>query len=323
MRDGVLHGRTGAGTTRELTSPEAGRLDAVLARAYDDLSRAHVQRLIEEGAARINGDVARKSASVQAGDHLELDVPAVEREVVPTGLDLHVLYEDRRLAAIDKPYGLPVHGAPGDTAPTVAAWWLERLGQDASAFDVERPGVVHRLDKDTSGVLLLAKDPASQVALSAAFEHRDAKKTYLAIVDGVPTQTRAVVDAPIDRDPRDRTRMAVTTRGRESRTEYEVVGHDGRQALLVVRPESGRTHQIRVHLAAIGFPVVDDGVYGRKAAKGRQLLHAYHIDVPHPNGGRLNVTAPAPADFGAAIRSLGLETLASTYTEALPPTLEP
>lgn len=322
MRDGVLHGGAGAGTTRELRALEGGRLDAVLARAFD-LSRANVQRLIEDGAARINGEVARKSANVQAGDLLALDLPEVESEVAPTGLDLPLLYEDERVAAIDKPAGLAVHGAPGDTSPTVAAWWLERLGDRAGGFDMERPGVVHRLDKDTSGVLLLAKDSAAHSALSAAFEQRETKKTYLAIVDGVPTQARAVVDAPIDRDPRDRTRMAVTTRGRESRTEYEVVGHDGRQALLVVRPESGRTHQIRVHLAAIGFPVVDDGVYGRKAPKGRQLLHAYQIDAPHPDGGRLTVTAPVPADMASEIRSLGLETLASTYTEALPPTLEP
>ena len=295
----------------------------MLARAFEDLSRARVQRLIEGGHARVNGEVARKSTTVQEGDALAVEVPETEPPLGPSGLDLPVLYEDEQLAAVDKPAGLAVHGAPGDTSPTVAAWWLERLGRRAAAFDAERPGVVHRLDKETSGVLLLAKTPAAQAALSAAFEQRETSKTYLAIVDGVPSQQRAVIDAPIDRDPRDRTRMAVTTNGRASRTEYEVVGDDGRRALLVVRPESGRTHQIRVHLAAIGFPVVDDAVYGRKAPAGRQLLHAYRIEVPHPAGGWLTVTAPLPADMVRGIRSLGLETLASTYSAAVPPTFEP
>jgi 23S rRNA pseudouridine1911/1915/1917 synthase len=323
MGDGVRTRETDGRTTRELAAPEAGRLDAVLARAFDDLSRARVQRLIEAGHARVNGEVARKSTTVQEGDALAVEVPETSHDLTPTGLDLVVLFEDEHLAAVDKPVGLAVHGAPGDMTPTVAGWWLEQLGERASAFDAERPGIVHRLDKDTTGVLLLAKTPAVQTALSAAFEHRETSKVYLAVVDGIPTQQRAVIDAPIDRDPRDRTRMAVTTNGRESRTEYEVVGDDRRRAVLVVRPESGRTHQIRVHLAAIGFPVVDDPVYGRKAPAGRQLLHAYQIAVPHPAGGRLTVTAPAPADLAREIRSLGLETLASKYSAAVPPTLEP
>ena len=324
MGDAVRNGTRDGNTTRELTAGEAGRLDAVLAGAFEDLSRARVQRLIEGGFARVNGEVARKSTTVKEGDRLAVDVPEVSHELVATGLSLPVLYDDRRLAAINKPAGLAVHGAPGDSTPSVAGWWLEQLGpKAAAAFDVERPGIVHRLDKDTTGVLLLARDPAAQAALSAAFEHRDTKKTYIAVIDGVPTQQRAVVDAPIDRDPRDRTRMAVTTNGRPSRTEYEVLGGDGRQALVLLRPESGRTHQIRVHMAAIGYPVADDSVYGRKAPAGRQLLHAYQIEVPHPDGGRLTVTAPAPDDIAAAIRSLGLETLASTYSAALPPTLEP
>ncbi len=323
MGNAVRFGRDSGRATRELTVSEPGRLDAVLAQAFDDLSRARVQRLIEGGYARVNGEVARKSATVKEGDRLAVDVPETVHEAVPTGLTLPLLFEDGRMAAINKPPGLPVHGAVGDTSPSVAAWWIEQLGKAAGAFDVERPGIVHRLDKDTSGALLLAKDPPAQAALSAAFEHRETTKTYLAVVDGVPTQSHAVVDAPIDRDPRDRMRMAVTTNGRASRTEYEVVGNDGHRALLVVRPESGRTHQIRVHLAAIGYPVWDDSVYGKKASNGRQLLHAYQIEVPHPEGGRLTVTAPAPPDMAGAIRSLGLETLASTYSAAPPPTLQP
>lgn len=312
----------GRAETRELTAAEAGRLDAVLARAVPGLSRARIQRLIEAGNVRVNGEVVRKSATVQEGDLLEFEVPATEHAAMPSGLDLPLLYDDGVVSAIDKPPGLAVHGAPGDTGPSVAGWWLEQLGPAAAGFDAERPGIVHRLDKDTSGVLLLAKTPAAQAALSRAFEERTTRKTYLAVVEGTPAQPRAIIDAPIERHPGDRTRMAVTRSGRASRTGYEVVASDGERSLLEVHPETGRTHQIRVHLAAIGCPVANDGVYGRRAPGGRQLLHAYRIAVPHPSGGTLTVTAPVPGDMAAAIRSIGAEQVASHYSQPVPPTLD-
>ena len=172
--------------TTELTAAETGRLDAVLSRALPELSRARVQRLIEAGNVRVNGEVVRKSATVQDGDLLEFEVPATDHAIAPSGLNLPLLYDDADLSVIDKPPGLAVHGAPGDTGPSVAGWWLERLGPAAAGFDAERPGIVHRLDKDTSGVLLLAKTPAAQAALSRAFEERTTRKTYLAIVEGKP-----------------------------------------------------------------------------------------------------------------------------------------
>jgi 23S rRNA pseudouridine1911/1915/1917 synthase len=307
--------------TRELTASETGRLDAVLSRALPGISRARVQRLIEAGNVRVNGEVVRKSATVQEGDVLEFEVPATDHAVTPSGLDLPLLYEDDDLAAIDKPPGLAVHGAPGDTGPSVAGWWLEQLGP-AAGFDAERPGIVHRLDKDTSGVLLLAKTPTAQAALSRAFEERTTRKTYVAIVEGRPPQPRAVVDAPIDRHPGDRTRMAVTRKGRPSRTEYEVVASNGERSVIEVHPETGRTHQIRVHLAAIGCPVVNDAVYGRRGDEGRQLLHAYRIEVPHPRGGTLTVTAAAPPDVAAAIRPIAGEQVASHYSQPVPPALD-
>ncbi len=313
---------TPALATRRLTAPAAGRLDAVLAGAFDDLSRARVQRLIEAGHARVNGSTAHKALAILEGAELELDVPETPHESVPTGLKLKVLYEDDALAAIDKRAGLAVHGAPGDTGPSVAAWWLEQLGDAATAFDVERPGIVHRLDKDTSGVLILAKTPQAQAALSGAFEARTTKKTYLALVEGVPDRPKAVIDAPIDRHPGDRMRMAIVKRGREARTTYEVLYTDNRRALLEVRPETGRTHQIRVHLAAVGVPVCDDAVYGKRDPGGRQLLHAYQLSIPHPAGGRLTVTAPIPADFDHAVRAIGAETLALHYARAVEPKLE-
>ena len=314
---------TGSAETRSLSAPAPGRLDAVLAGAFPDLSRARVQRLIEAGHARINGVAGRKAATVAAGDALELDVPATPHDAAPTGLSLPVLYEDPQLAVIDKPAGLAVHGAPGDTGPSVAGWWLEQLGPAAEAFDVERPGVVHRLDKDTSGVLLLAKTPAAQAALSAAFEARTVKKTYLAVVDGVPYRPKAVIDAPIDRHPGDRTRMAIVTRGREARTAYELLHSDGRRALIEVHPETGRTHQIRVHLAAIGVPVSDDAVYGKREPGGRQLLHAYQLTLPHPGGGTLTVTAPIPPDMDRAIRALGADAEAVRFRQPQEPVRAP
>ena len=305
---GATRRRTVAGTT--------GRIDAVLAGAFGDLSRARIQRLIADGHVRLNGEPARKSAVVTAGDTIDLDIPPHPHEI-PGGTlpsELRVLYEDAALVAIDKPAGLAVHGAPGDTAPSVAAWMLRRLADSASQFDAEHPGIVHRLDKDTSGVLLLAKTPSAQSALSAAFEARTVAKTYLAITDGVPNRRRAIIDAPIARHPADRTRMAVVRSGRPSRTAYEVLGEDHGRALVVVHPETGRTHQIRVHLAAIHCPVLFDRVYG-SAGDGRQLLHAWRISAPHPEGGSLEVTARLAADFAAFVRSTALEPLASEYTE--------
>ncbi len=312
--------RETAVSQRYLIAETEGRIDTVLANAFPDLSRARVQRLIAAGGVTINGEVVRKSGQVIPGDSLMVEVPA-EMAIEPSGLDFPILFEDDVMLAINKPHGVAVHGAPGDTSPTVALWMLEQLGSAAAAaFGVERPGIVHRLDKDTSGVLLLAKTPIAQAALSAAFEARTTKKTYLAITDGVPTQRRALIDAGISRHPGDRTKMAISQRGRAARTEYEVLGDDREHALLLITPETGRTHQIRVHLAAIQAPVAFDRVYG-KGGEGRQMLHAWRITVPHPNGGALTVTAPLPADFATFARSIGLHELALPYLERVPPSI--
>lgn len=316
--------RTARGESpRELVAARSGRVDAVLADALPGVSRARVQRLIADGHVFVNGDPVRKSVQVDAGDVLLVEEP--ERELAAPAdvdFDLPVLYEDDAVLAVDKPAGLAVHGAPGDTGPSVIGWFAARLPELAGRFDAERPGVVHRLDKDTTGVLLLAKTPEAQAALGHSFEARETAKTYLAVVDGVPGKERAIIDAAIARHPGDRTRMALVKHGRASRTGYEVLGGDRDQSLLLVRPETGRTHQIRVHLAAIHCPVARDRVYGRRTAVdpgGRQLLHAYRLTVPHPDGGTVTITAPVPADMEAAIRAIGLDSLASEYAAAAPP----
>ena len=211
---------------------------------------------------------------------------------------------------------------------------MERYPEAAKAFEAERPGVVHRLDKDTTGVLLMAKTPQAQAFVSQAFEERRTTKTYLAIVEGVPTRPRAVIDAPLGRHPGDRTRMAIVNDGREARTEYELLGSGQDLSLLLVHLYTGRTHQIRVHLSAIGHPVSGDVVYGtretRTAARGAagvapsqvgvrksQLLHAWQLRVPHPDGGTLIATAPLPADMGDVLRANGMTVLAQEYGRSL------
>jgi 23S rRNA pseudouridine1911/1915/1917 synthase len=305
-------------TRRELVVAEEGRIDAVLAAADPDLTRAAAQKLLADGLVELNGQVARKSARVVPGDQVAYCVPRRDHAPREVTFDLPVLYEDDEVVAVDKPAGLNVHPGPGDDSPAVSDWLVGRYSLDTSVFDVDHPGIVHRLDRDTSGVLLLARTPVAQAKLSAAFEQRDARKTYLAITAGKPPRERAVIDAAIGRHPVDRTRMGITRDGRESRTTYEILATDRDTCLLLVRPETGRTHQIRVHLAAVGAPVMGDQVYG-KGGDGRQMLHAWQLDVPHPAGGRLEVTAPLPDDFVEAVRSIGLETVASGYMLPHPP----
>ena len=297
-----------------------GRLDAILAAAYPDLSRARVQRLIANEHVLVDGAPARKSTYVHEGAQVSVTLPDTPREAVPSGLSLPVLYEDGDLLAIDKPAGLLVHDAPAEPcAPSVAGWFVEHYGEAAAAFDVERPGIVHRLDKHTSGVLLLAKSPAAQAALGAAFEARETDKQYLALCDGIPQRDRAVIDADIARSHADRRRMAVASEGREARTEYEVLAAARERSLVLAKPLTGRTHQIRVHLAAIGAPVAGDEVYGRGPGP-RHLLHAWRLTVPHPAGGGLTVTAPLPRDMLAAINDAGFAAQAAPYAEPIAPT---
>jgi 23S rRNA pseudouridine1911/1915/1917 synthase len=293
----------------------------VLAAALPDVSRARLQRLIASGHVLVNGEPVRKSGRVAEGDRLIVEIPHTEHTAAPVDFDLPVLFEDDLVLAIDKPAGLAVHGAPGEQGPTVAAWFVAKHRLDADLFEADRPGIVHRLDKDTSGVLLLAKTPAAQAALSLAFEQRRAKKTYLAVCEGKPDRERAIIDAPIARHHGDRTRMAVSRGGREARTEYELLATDGERSFLLVRPETGRTHQIRVHLAAIGLPVTFDRVYGA-AGEGRQMLHAWQLAIPHPAGGELTVTVPLPGDMVALVRAIAGDSIALPYTANVPAQLE-
>ncbi len=315
-----VNGRQSGEIILELTADSPGRIDAIVAAALPGHTRGRVQKLIELGLVTVNGEVVRKSGQVKIGDALSVTELPQGEAAAPPDFDLPILYEDADLAVINKPAHLAVHGAPGDNEPGVAGWWLARLGETAATFGVERPGIVHRLDKDTTGVLVLAKTPAAQAALSRAFEERTTAKAYLAVCDGVPSRERAVIDAPLGRHPGERTKMAVVRSGREARTEYEMLGNARGISFLKVKPETGRTHQIRVHLAAIHAPVRFDRTYGHEG-EGRQMLHAWRISIPHPSGGILTVTAPLPADMYDEVRSVAGDSIALEFTRPVPPEL--
>ncbi len=310
--------------------PSAGtRLDVFLASACSDLSRSRIQKLIEEDAARVAGKPARRSRLVHAGEDVEIDVPeprpvAIAAEEIP----LSVLYEDEHLLAIDKPPGIVVHPSPGHGSGTLVNALLHHV-RDLSGVGGElRPGIVHRLDRDTSGVLLVAKSDLAHASLSRQMKKRAMRKEYLALAAGVPRVRKGEVDLPIGRDPRDRKKMKAfrpTTESpvsaREARTLYEIEREWFSLGLTLLRCRliTGRTHQIRVHLAAAGLPVVGDPVYGRPrydrvkdpALKKkltefpRQALHAEKIAFRHPASNELmQIVAPLPSDMTDLIESV-------------------
>lgn len=285
----------------------AARLDAWLAAAHPVLSRSRWKQLIAAGHVQLNGaPVLKPNASLAPGDILTGTVPAPEPlELRPADIPLAILYEDSALLAINKPAGLVVHPAPGHPANTLVNALLHHCGDLTGIGDELRPGIVHRLDKDTSGVLVVAKDEATRAALVAQFAGKKVKKEYLALVWGQPAQPSDTMDWPIGRHPVHRKKMAVTEKGRPALTRYETLASGRLASLLRVQIETGRTHQIRVHLARLGHPVVGDATYGR-ARRGlpeglriaRQMLHAHQLQIIHPRTGRAQTfTAPPPADF--------------------------
>ena len=219
------------------------------------------------------------------------------------------------MVAVNKPPGVAAHPSKGHETGTVVDWFALRYPGAAAQFDSDRPGLVHRLDADTSGVLMLGKTPAAQAFLAEQLRDKEAGKLYLAVVDGIPAEAKAVIDAPIARHPADRLRMAVVTRGRASRTAYEVLASGEGCALLSVRPETGRTHQIRVHLAAVGHAVTGDALYGQASGViGRQALHAAGLTVRRPSDRkRLEIRAALAADVLRLLRNLGLDEAAGPY----------
>ena len=288
----------------------AARLDQFLAAAHPEISRSRWKQLIEAGRVALNGaPVLKANAALAPGDELRCTLPDPEPVgLVPTDIPLAILYEDSDLIVLDKPAGLVVHPAPGHAADTLVNALLHHCADLQGIGGELRPGIVHRLDKDTSGVLVVAKNEQAHAALVAQFSSHSIRKEYLALVWGAPKKPSGTVELPIGRHPVHRQKMAVTEKGRSAVTHYEVLAAGPLASLLRVRIETGRTHQIRVHLAHLGHPVVGDTTYGR-ARHGlpaelqipRQMLHAQVLELVHPRTGRpLVCTAPPPPDFRAA-----------------------
>jgi len=298
--------------------PEAAnqRLDAFLAERIAGTSRSALKRLILAGDVRVAGGPSRPATRLEPGQSVEVALPSPPAEGVAANPDvpLDVLYADDAIIVVDKRAGQVVHPGAGHTDDTVVNALLARFPDMATAFDGPRPGIVHRLDRDTSGVMVAARTPAAAEALMAAFKARAVEKVYLALTTGALTPLEGLIDAPVARDPQRRQRMAVAPGGRASRTSYRVLAHLGggpagpEHSWLRLEPYSGRTHQIRVHLRAIGHPIVGDAVYGRRSRHiGRMALHAWRLAFAHPTTGEtVRFEAPLAPDIAEAVAQLGL-----------------
>ncbi len=283
------------------------RIDRFLAVTLPDLSRAQVQRLIAQGLVLYAGRPTRASQSIRPGVVIQVTVPPpTPTELVAEPIPLDVVYEDADIAVINKPAGMVVHPAPGHPRGTLVNALLARYPDLAVGGEV-RPGIVHRLDRDTSGLLVIARHDAALRALIEQQQARRMRKIYQALVVGRPPAT-GTIDAPIGRDPRDRLRMAVVNDGRPARTHYRVLATFDNYSLLEVQLETGRTHQIRVHLRYIGYPIVGDPVYGTRRSHlhlSRQFLHASRLGLFHPRDNQWReYTAPLPPDLSSVLNHL-------------------
>jgi 23S rRNA pseudouridine1911/1915/1917 synthase len=300
------------------------RLDVAVALHFDDLSRAQAKRWIEEGRVRLGGKSARASRICREGDRIQVDVPAPRpASPLPERIPLEIVHEDRHLVVVNKPAGMVVHPAPGHPSGTLVNALLEHTRDLSGIGGMLRPGIVHRLDAGTSGLLVVAKSDAAHRRLAAQFQERTVTKLYLAVVHGSPPE-RLVIDRPIGRDPRDRTRISSRARApRAATSEVQRLEHLPGSSLLQIRILTGRTHQIRVHLSEAGYPVVGDRDYGapQRGAKpparasapafrllrdfGRPALHAFELAFVHPHSGEsLRFRAPLPPDMAELLEKL-------------------
>ena len=301
------------------------RLDVFLVEQFPDFSRTHVRRAIDAGGATVSGHRAKASYRLRTDDRVRFVLPELPRETPePEDIPLDVLYEDEHLAAINKPPGMVVHPAKGHWSGTLASALVFHFEKLSSAGGPTRPGIVHRLDRDTSGVIVVAKSDAVHKALARQFEERTTEKEYYAIVSGVPDRDRDIVNRPIGMHPTKRERMAIRSdhaTSREAQTFYEVLERFDGFALVRVLPKTGRTHQIRLHLKSIGCPVLCDRLYGSRAhitlgeikrdtantqvLLDRQALHAGRLKLAHPiSGNPFELVAPLPEDMEAVLAAL-------------------
>lgn len=286
-----------------LIADQSERLDRFLARSLPEFSRSKLAKLIEQGLVLVDGEVVKPSFLLSSGMEVELDEPEQREahDLTPADIPLDVVFEDDALLVVNKPRGLASHPAASLKEPSLVNALLFRshgLSQIGEAF---RPGIVHRLDKETTGLMVVAKTDEAHAALAKQIETKAAGRRYFAVVAGDPEQERFFVKAPMARDKRDRIKMAVDPLGKDAVTEIKVIARTERGVLLGVRLETGRTHQIRVHLSAVGLPVLGDSLYApREFGSGPLQLHAGYLSFDHPStGNRIVTTALPPEDFVA------------------------
>jgi 23S rRNA pseudouridine1911/1915/1917 synthase len=293
----------------DLSADRSGeRLDLFVARRLQELTRSRVRRLIDQGLVTVDGRQAAKAGlRLDTGQQVRVSLPPPEpSELEPEAIPLRIVYEDEDLLVVDKPAGMAVHPSPGHSRHTLVHAVLAHCPDLSGIGGVLRPGIVHRLDKDTSGLIIVAKHDAAHLSLARQLKERKVEKTYIALVEGRVKPQKGVIDAPIGRHPRHRKRMAVVENGRDARTRYRVLREVDGRSLVEAQPKTGRTHQIRVHLASIGHPVVGDTLYGKRSdVFARQFLHAQRLAFRHPRTGeRMELEAPLAEDLQRALAEL-------------------
>jgi 23S rRNA pseudouridine1911/1915/1917 synthase len=292
----------------ELTiTTQSGRIDKVLADAFTEFTRSQVHQWLQDQRITVNGKAARPSYKVHAGDTIKIDPPApTVLDAVPQDIPVDIVYEDDDVIVVNKPQGMVVHPAPGHPDGTLVNGLLYHTHL-AAINDVIRPGIVHRIDRDTSGLLMVAKSQKAMVSLSAQLHAKTNRREYLAIVHGNIPEDKGTVDAPLARDPKDRKKIAVQAGGRHAVTHFTVEERFGNYTLVRCILETGRTHQIRVHMAYIGHPVAGDPVYGpKRTLPGHgQFLHAAVLGFIHPTTGKeMLFTADVPPIFAQTLKDL-------------------
>lgn len=286
------------------------RLDIYIAENFNELSRTMIKKLIESNNILVNDKSEKVSYKVQANDNIGIDVPeAKETKLKAQEIPLDIIYEDSDIIVVNKPKGMVVHPANGNPDGTLVNAILSICKNSLSGIGGElRPGIVHRLDKDTSGLIIVAKNDKAHINLSEQIKERNVKKTYIALVRGNVPEEEATINMPIGRSTKDRKKMAVTKNGKQAITHFKVLKRYSKYTLLEIKIETGRTHQIRVHMAEIGYPVVGDAVYSNgKNEFGieGQMLHAYKLEFMHPiTNKHMELTAPLPQYFEEILKKL-------------------
>ncbi|MGI6392574.1 MAG: RluA family pseudouridine synthase [Candidatus Izemoplasmatales bacterium] len=284
------------------------RIDKFLTTVSTDLSRTTVQKMLAANLVLVNGDIVKASYKVKNGDLIEFnELPLSEQDILPEAIPLDIIYEDNDLVVVNKPSGMVVHPAPGHYRGTLVNALLYHFQSLSASSGNLRPGIIHRIDKDTSGVLMVAKTDFAHQALQNELKDKKTKRIYKALVEGVILNQAGVIEAPIGRDKQDRKKMAVTDTGKPAVTHFHVIARFQNHTFVECRLETGRTHQIRVHMTYIGHPLLGDHVYGKKKSEFGfgQYLHAETIGFTHPVSGKwMEYTAPLPEEFSRMLNRL-------------------